>query len=149
MAQTETSLPHSRPNDFPNRLLPIWMLRALMLVQLERNMRLPLPAAKHFLVQLVLRRGVAARPSHHFSSLLDGRVRLRPAFLIVFTIQRGADGAWHRGTFAIVPVGGSGRGTPCLHNLRINHTTKTITITVPTIPSPSILFLLGKQGADA
>ena len=88
------------------------MLGSLVLVEFESQVRLPLPAAEHFLTELILTGSVAPMPTDEFSSLLDSRVRFGFAFVAVFPMKCGADWALHRrmNLSDIVPDRWAGKG---------------------------------------
>jgi hypothetical protein len=62
------------------------MLRGLMLVKFERNMRLALTASKYLLIELVLFEDVSGLPSGQFRPLLEGRARLDFTFVTVLPV---------------------------------------------------------------
>jgi hypothetical protein len=71
------------------------MLLGLVPVKLKCNMRLPLPASQHLLIQL------GATRTKHLRSLLKGSARLRLTLMVVLPIESRADRTEHA---AIVPA---------------------------------------------
>jgi len=75
------SLASGRLRDLLDR-----MLRGLMLVKFEGDVRLALAAAKYFLFELVLGWDCAPIPTDQFRPLLEGRAGLRFTFIVVLPI---------------------------------------------------------------
>jgi hypothetical protein len=71
------------------------MLRGLMLVQFERNVRLAFAAPQHFLMKFFLLGSVDTMPADQSRSLLDGCIRFGFTFLAMFSVQSCADWALH------------------------------------------------------
>jgi hypothetical protein len=63
-----------------------WVLRGLVLVKFERDVRLALAAAEHFLIEMVVRGGVAVRQPDELGSAPYGRIRFGFTFAVVFPI---------------------------------------------------------------
>lgn len=62
------------------------MLRGLVAMKLERNVGLPLAAAEHFLIELVLPGSIGAAGSEKLRSLLEGRAGLRFTLVVMFPV---------------------------------------------------------------
>jgi hypothetical protein len=66
-----------------------------MLMQLESDVGLPLPASQHFFAQVLRFQWIASMTAHQCSALLYGCIRLRFAFMVMFPIQSSANRAMH------------------------------------------------------
>jgi hypothetical protein len=85
------------------------MFRGLMFVELERYMRLALPAAEYLLIELVLFGDVSGMPRSQFRPLLEGRARLDFTFVTVLPVQSSTDWALHKSVYLSIILADFGK----------------------------------------